>query len=904
VLNAQWRKAPLVLRHHPTVLVAVAAAAFLVALAAASSPFVRAAAGSVALKNKLEEFSPYSAGLQIRTNETRQVRPVSVHRALREAAARDEAVARLAQRVGFLAEPLTATTAPQHGGSLNATSPDGFTQVRLMTRTGALEHVRVLSQAGGEGVWLSHLAADALNVEAGDRFELVGSDFAGGGANVGVRVKGIYRALAYEAPRPYWFNFSAEIFPADLDSPPPPTFAFADRSTAFRLVKALGGSSLETVYELPVDPGGLTLDTARSLAARFEGVQRTLDLPHGALARRLHCTPEFRSYFVGSRSGCGVSSSLPSAITIADSDVSAVSPVVRLLSLLGIGIALAVAAAAGVFAVRRRRAESALAFARGEHVASFSARTALEALLATIAGGIAGFAVAYALTGTFAPDGTVNGTTFRAGAWQSAAAVATGLGLLTLTAALAYLRLFDTGIRRRRWPRWLVWELPLLVLATLLLVDLERGGGLAQSGSSDAQHPTLAVFVFPLLLVAAVTGFAVRVVRAALRRGAGRGRGFAVPVYLALRRLGAARGLLVVLAVVSAVSFGAFFYAQALADSLTETTDLKAYTANGSDVAAIVSANEVLPRRFRFPLTKVQFGNGAAAANTSTGEQLDLLLVDPRTLPGVLHWQDEWGADPTPLLEQLASAPVTPLPVIATADAPALRAISLQGESIPVRRLGDVSSFPGKTPAPMVITSAAALEEAADAARIYDPLDAAQTYVWAKGPSAQVAAALADAGVDTYYMTTVDSYRDAPDVLLATRTYAYLRTIAIAGGILVLVGLLLYLQARQRSQTIASALGRRMGLSRAAETASLCLEIAGIMLFAGVVGGVVALAAARPVVEQLDTLPDRPPPPVFVTPTASILLALAALAVLAIVTGLVTSWLARRADVSEALRVA
>ena len=43
---AQWRTAPFVLRHHPTVLVAVAASAFLVALAAASSPFVRAAAGT------------------------------------------------------------------------------------------------------------------------------------------------------------------------------------------------------------------------------------------------------------------------------------------------------------------------------------------------------------------------------------------------------------------------------------------------------------------------------------------------------------------------------------------------------------------------------------------------------------------------------------------------------------------------------------------------------------------------------------------------------------------------------------------------------------------------------------------------------------------------------------------
>ena len=106
---------------------------------------------------------------------------------------------------------------------------------------------------------------------------------------------------------------------------------------------------------------------------------------------------------------CTVVSSLPPAIAIADADVSAVSPVVRLLSELGIGIALAVAAAAGVFAVRRRRVEAALAFSRGEHVASFSARTALEALLADDRRRPRRLrASRYALTGTFAPNGTLN----------------------------------------------------------------------------------------------------------------------------------------------------------------------------------------------------------------------------------------------------------------------------------------------------------------------------------------------------------------------------------------------------------------------------------------------------------------------------------------------------------------
>jgi putative ABC transport system permease protein len=896
-IAGQWRKAPFVLRHHPTVLAAVAAAAFLVALAAASSPFVRAAAGSVALNSKLDEFSPYTAGLEIQSFERRGRRAVPVEQRTRSADARIARIARMGRRIGSTAPPVTATLTR----AISATAGENFTQIRLTARDGALGRLTVLSQAPGAGLWISDIAAGQLHVKAGDRFELTGSDFSGGGRDVPVRVKGIYRALAYQSAKPYWNNFLRDIYPSDLDSPPPPTFAFTDRRGIYALANRIGGATIESVYELPVEPGGLTLDDARALASRFAAVESALE-GRTSLAAALRCTPEFRVTFVGSQSGCVVSSSLPSAIEIADSDVSAVAPVVRLLSGVGVAIALAMAAAAGVFAVRRRRVESALAFSRGEHVASFAGRTALEAVLATVAGGVLGFLAAWALTGTFAPHGTVTRTTFRAGAWQSAAAVAAGLALLASTAALAFVRLYDTGSRgRRRRPRWLVWELPLLVLAVLLLVRLERGGGFASGGASGSQHPTLAVFVFPLLLVAGASGLAVRAVRPLLRRS--RGRGLPVPPYLALRRLGGARGLLVVLVVVSAVSFGALFYAETLAASLTTTTDVKAYTANGADVAAIVQSADDLPRDFPYPATTVQFGLGSASANTVIGDKLDVLVVDPKALPGVLRWQGTWGPSPAGLLQRLAGSPGTPLPLIATESAPPLHAVALQGTRVPATVIGTVRSFPGMTVNPLVITSYAAFHAASRAAHVRDPLDVATTSVWAKGPPDEVVRALRKAGIDTYYTTTVDDFRRSADVQLATRTYSYLRTIALAAGVLVLVGLLLYLQARQRSQTIASALGRRMGLGRAAETLSLCLEVAGILLFAGVVGAAVAIAAAQPVVRHLDPLPDHPPSPVFVVPSTPILVAAAGLAVLAVAAGVITSWLARRADVSEALRL-
>src|SRR6476646_5665054 len=145
-MSAQWRRAPFVLRHHPTVLAGVAAAAFLLALAAASSPFVSAAAGSLALKNKLDEFSPYTAGLEIKTNDLRRQGRNGAEQALRQADSRNDRVAGLARSLGFVAKPVTTLLTP----AVSSTTEAGFTQVRLMQRDGDLDHITKLSQVPGD----------------------------------------------------------------------------------------------------------------------------------------------------------------------------------------------------------------------------------------------------------------------------------------------------------------------------------------------------------------------------------------------------------------------------------------------------------------------------------------------------------------------------------------------------------------------------------------------------------------------------------------------------------------------------------------------------------------------------------------------------------------------------------
>jgi putative ABC transport system permease protein len=186
---------------------------------------------------------------------------------------------------------------------------------------------------------------------------------------------------------------------------------------------------------------------------------------------------------------------------------------------------------------------------------------------------------------------------------------------------------------------------------------------------------------------------------------------------------------------------------------------------------------------------------------------------------------------------------------------------------------------------------------------VLNPLGVTQAYVWANGPSKQVSRALEGPPFQATFLTSGDEFRHDPDVLLARRTFTYLRLITAAAGALVFIGLLLYLQARQRSQAVASALAARMGLSRRDETFSLSVELAAIALFAAVLGGLVALLTARPIVAHVDPLPDDPPVPAPAIPVTAILLALFGLVVVAAGAGALTSWLSRRADTSEALRV-
>jgi putative ABC transport system permease protein len=903
-----------VLLRHPSAFAALAVAGALVTLAAASAPFVTNAAASAALKDKLSALSPLATGLQINGGiDVSTPAGMLIKNDDRRRGAADD----LGQALGLKPPVFTIESEV-----LNVDSAQGSAQVRLMARSGALAHAKRLSSVPGTGVWVADLTARGLGLRPGDRLRIEYGNYAAASRSVSLRIKGIYRALDRSAPSPYWANFLAEVLPRGVDPPPPARYVFLSRAQLFAIAHRLGagrfvrgpgpvpqrrnGFSVTTKAELAVDPRSLTLAQARRLEGRFAAVRRSLGT--SALGRRLGCVPHGETLSAdeaGSRSACRVISSLSSAVALADASTDSVSPGVSLLSGACAAIALAVSGAAGLFLVRRRRTEASLAFARGESTAAFGARTGIEILLPTLLGGAAGFAIAPALTGVLAPSGSIDSGTVRSALGHGGVALAAGFVLAVVVASSAFVRLFDSGRGRLRWLRFVPWELPLLGVALWLLLDVLGGGGLVTNHKTGASHPTLAVFVFPLLLAAATAGLVARAAGVVLRRTARSDGQGSTSLFLVTRRLAAARGTLVALAVVSAAAFGAYFYASAVQASLVRGIAEKGYVAYGGDVQGVVSDSAAIAPSFPFPATRVDYANQVATLGTPDGAYADVLAVDAGSIGSVIHWYRAWGRDPRPSLGRLARPQDEALPVLAAGDLPShLASVWINGARLPVDVVATVRTFPGMAVGtPLLVVDRHVLAKVAAARDVPDALGTPQTLVWATGPSAAVVRALEARPLEASYVSTIDQFRKDPDVVLAKRTLGYMRFIALAAGLLVLIALVLYLQSRQRSQVIASSLAARMGLTRRAEITSLALELGLIALCAGLVGGIVAIFSAGAIVTHIDPLASDPPAPTLAVPMFAIAASITALVVAAVVAGAVVTVAARRTDLSEALRV-
>ncbi|HEX3807772.1 MAG TPA: FtsX-like permease family protein, partial [Gaiellaceae bacterium] len=321
--------------------------------------------------------------------------------------------------------------------------------------------------------------------------------------------------------------------------------------------------------------------------------------------------------------------------------------------------------------------------------------------------------------------------------------------------------------------------------------------------------------------------------------------------------------------------------------------------ANGSDVQAYVDPHFKLYTRFPFPVALVEVDE--LDVTLPSGAPVDLIAGSPAALARTLHG---WQTDPRPLLERLANAPPGKLAAIATPGAPSISTIVDQGAHIPVDVVGHMTVPGVSSGRPGVLVSRAVLARFARRDGFLEPAPSATGLIWARGDARTVEAALVPSNLEPVYPTTPAHISDDPSVAATERSYRYVRLIGAAAALLSLVALLLYLQARQQAQLIATALTRRMGLTRTQDLLAVALEAAVIVAFAAIAGAAVATATARPVVHHVDGLPDYAPSAAYVVPWSVLVLVVAAGVAVAALLGAAAVAIAGRSDAAEELRVA
>lgn len=874
-MRVLWVKAPLLLRRHPPVLAAVVLSIALAALAAAAVPLVRAGVESESLKGQLRSMSPLGAGFEIRVTDTR----------IAGDADRRAAAVRLGRSIRFLDRPVVSSLIATEGVQVSGSAAPGFAIVPL-ARTGAIAHVRHVTAAAGPGVWIADSMAKVTRLRPGDTLRLTIQAFLGRPRIVRLPIAGIYHTLEADRDNPYWANWQQDIRSPDPDAPPPPPFVLMSEPMLQRVARTLV-PVVQNRFEFPVDPHRLSFADARRLEHRFRELGTQLLAQRSTAGIALGCRPRV----------CRTSSSLSAALAIARTDVASVTPTISLLSGIGLVIASGLCVAAGLFLVRRRADEAHVLFTRGEAASVFAARAGLEALLPATLGLGVGLGAALLALRSLAPAGTVTGETVGAGAGRGVAAAAVGLVCVAAGAGFAFPRRTSAHGQRRRLSR-LPWEIVPLAAAAALLVLVVRGHGIAHDASGTS-HPRLAVFLVPVFAVAGAAGLAVRLVRRGL---AGRGGGAAPEIFLALRRIAATRGLFVAVVVATATAFGTFAYAAILSSSLARSVAEKAFVANGSDVQGLVDPLVRVIKPFPFPVAVVEVDDSYAAFDS--GDRVDLIAGDPSELERALRWGDDWSDDPRKLLPKLARYTGPGLAAIATPGAPSSDTLLEQGARIPIHVVGH-APVPGSTAGrAALLVSRPALRRIAGERKILDPPPLATGLLWAKGDPRVITPVLETSQLAPAYLTTLSHIYDDASVGAAERSYRYVKLIGGAAAVLALVALLLYLQARQRAQLIASALVARMGLGRARDAAALALEAGAIVLLAGVVGAIVAAAAASPIAKHVDALPLYAPAPVFIVPWTTIVLGLGAAVAAGALLGALAVAIAARSDVAEALRVA
>jgi putative ABC transport system permease protein len=779
---------------------------------------------------------------------------------------------------------LGAPLVTARGDTVVASAGKGRKQpVRIVTRTGFLEHVERVRGTGPGGIWLADVTATKLKVEPGDRFE-VRTPF----ARARVTVAGVYRDLLTAPSDPYWARLSQFIYTSAAVETRPPPLMLMDLESYLRLEDRLLDAQDALIWEFRIPTRSMPIDAAENLAARldrFEAVVANTSTDVGTAFRHSNRSEPTLGW-------------LSSVSEVTDP----IAPPVQTLALAGRGLAVAMLVGSGVFMMRRRRVEVGVLNARGVGPSRFGIRTMAEVVLPVVAGMVVGAVLASKIVQSLGDGGPIGNDAARAArvsvAWMAGVAVL----LLGIIAARSMATEGTEGSAVTRVTSRVPWDALLVGAAILAFVWLRSGRETA--GGSPAQLDPL-FLLLPLLLVTGAGGLVARVLRLALpllRGWAGRGAG----TYLATRRLAAAPRSAAWLLVASSVAIGILVYAGTLTASFGESVTQGAALTAGGEAAVSYSGTLSEGGDAPFPVTlvsridRVEFAAGSSA-------ELDLLLVDPETFVDTAYWKGEFADQPLDvMMDALArpSSPRVPAIVAGGARAPADPILSLPGYDVPIEIVGRARTFPGIVGArPLVVVDADVMRTATEAAAI--PIDrfVDQTELWAGAGEDRARNLVASRGGTVLSSVGVVRLRDTPRYLAVVATLRFLFSLGVLAAAVVGIVVVLYLQSRQRRSETSYALARRMGLSPGEHLRSVALEIVVLLLGAMVVGSTLAVFASLLVNADVQASALDVDIPLFRLPVMLIAVVGAALILFGLAAAGFAQWRADRADVAEVMRV-
>jgi putative ABC transport system permease protein len=863
--SAPWRRAPRLLWGHWGVLATVAAACAVLAAALAAVPLYLSSVGTAAVTLQVGERCPRDTGATMPFGATPEdVRTPGA-----------DPFRGVADQMDPAGRWVRIEELSMWGGD-----PQQDTDVALLTRDAAMDHVEALEGPSGPGVWITDRAAAQTGLGIGDTARI---------NDVEVPVAAVYMDVAGSSVDDYWCSngdlLLLEVRGGDLILPPP--VVLADPATFASLMEGLDVDRARAAWEARLRPGRTVADTQELVPALACATPVEPALAWCASGRRPPVAQRRNRDFTADPIYAGddddfierfLQSHLPfvnrRSSAIQSSVGGGVWPMAGFAALAGVGL---VAASASLWFDRRRR-EVTLLTVRGVSPGGLGVKAVLELSVPSIVGCLAGIAAADGIVVWLGPSSTVEPGALGEAVLAGLAAVA--LAALTIWAVVTTrVRARD---RHRRIPVGaLPWE---LLLAWATVVSYRRLGdwGIPVGRGATVSRIDVWGLLFPVLFLVTVVAVVSRLLALAVRPLRRRSGSWPTSLYLAVCRVARYRVAVLGLVAASALASGVLGYAATMNRSLDATLRAKATTFVGSDVAARVADEAVVPAAVEDRATEVHLYLDAWI-DDGGHESVAVVGIDPATFERAAYWDGTFAdASLGAILDRLAGPvddDVVPAVVVGIDVEPTAEVgIEEIGTTrFRVEQVAEVRSFPGmRKPKPTVFVPTAALAAL--------ELGEGSSEVWVRGDRAGTERAFQDAGIPFREERRSDDVADGAAFVTVTWTFGFMQSLGLSAGLLGLGGVAVYLDARRRDRLLGYAFMRRMGLTAPQHRRALLVELAASVVVGCWLGLGLAVGAAWLAHSRIDPVPSYEPAPLL-RPARVTITTLAVLSALLAVTG-------------------